>query len=54
MNEYTEIKYANISSLEKSGYLKELDSATFVIHGFLSTAFNLPYPRNVINGLIIK
>jgi len=50
MGKFSEIKFGDIVSLRSSKYQKRLDSATIVIHGFVSSAFRVAYPRNVIKG----
>jgi len=50
MDSYKEIEYGNADSLLNSGYDKNADAVTFVIHGFMASVFGLAYPRVVVQG----
>jgi hypothetical protein len=51
MSDYKEVQYGNVVSLMASGFQTELDSVIFVIHGFYTDIFELPYPLNVVKGM---
>jgi hypothetical protein len=54
MSDYKEVQYGNVVSLMTSGFQTELDSVIFVIHGFYTDIFELPYPLNVVKGMELK